>query len=115
MTTYLPPFRVVRVETGEVLWSHEGRSIQALSFSPRGTYLITWERLSKEPTGGGEKGDAGNEGEGEGTRVIKGNLLACGATSGETIAGFTQKNFRKPDWPTLQWTCDESLCFKVIK
>ncbi|GAB5030602.1 eukaryotic translation initiation factor 2a [Nannochloropsis oceanica] len=108
--------RVVDVDTGKVRWTVEGRNIQALSFSPKGTFLLTWERLvaggapqegnctaattSKESNGSGE------------AATVKGNLLVWRAEDGKLLAGFTQKAFRKPDWPTLQWIPDESLCFR---
>ena len=103
---------MVRVDTGEELWSAEGRLIQALSFSPQSTYLLSWERMKKEdpaapapPTEDGANGGA--------KKTVKGNLVAWRAMTGEALGGFTQKNFRKPDWPTVQWTRDEALCFKV--
>ncbi len=98
--------RVVDVETGKVLWTVEGRGIQALSFSPKNTFLLTWERLA--PGGAQQEGSTGNGGSSD----VKGNLLVWRVQDGQLVAGFTQKQFRKPDWPTLQWTQDESLCFR---
>jgi translation initiation factor 2A len=118
IVTTSPPrsLRVVDVETGKVRWTVEGRNIQALSFSPKGTFLLTWERLSAggapqegnntTTTSSSESNDNGE------AAAVKGNLLVWHAVDGKLLAGFTQKAFRKPDWPTLQWTLDESLCFR---
>ncbi len=96
----------MEVETGKELWSASGRAVQALAFSPQAAYLLTWERMAK---------DAGGNGNGEAADApaVKGNLLVWRVADGGMLAGFTQKAFRKPDWPTLQWTKDESLAFKV--
>lgn len=97
------------METGKERWSAAGRPVQALAFSPQSTYLLTWERMVKEAPG-----TANGDGAGEGAApAVKGNLLVWRVADGELVAGFTQKVFRKPDWPTLQWTKDESLAFKV--
>jgi len=111
--------RVVEMETGKVRWTVEGRSIQALSFSPKGTFLLTWERLAaggapQEGSSTTTTSSSESKGNGNAAVVVKGNLLVWRAEDGALLAGFTQKAFRKPDWPTLQWTPDESLCFRGI-
>lgn len=99
-------YRLVEVETGRELWTAQGRPVQALAFSPQSTYLLTWERMAKEKEGtaAAENGEAA---------AVKGNLLVWKVEDGRLVTGFTQKVFRKPDWPTLQWTKDETLAFKV--
>jgi len=112
--------RVVDVETGNVRWTVEGRNIQALSFSPQGTFLLTWERLASggapqpgSSTATSQSGSTAHTTPETATAGIKGNLLVWRSENGVLVAGFTQKTFRKPEWPTLQWTPDESLCFRA--
>jgi translation initiation factor 2A len=86
-------------ETGEVLMAVEGRPVQAVAFSPRGSFLLTWERPAKEtpPEGGAPEG----------------NLVVWRVLGGERLISYQQRVFKKTDWPTVQWTSDEALCYKV--
>lgn len=101
------------METGTERWSAANRPVQALAFSPQSTYLLTWERMAKDGGGAGNGGGGSEAAADAPAPAVKGNLLVWRVADGELVAGFTQKAFRKPDWPTLQWTKDESLAFKV--
>lgn len=67
-----------------------------VSFSPKGTYILTWERLTD---------DLQNSG---------GNLRVCKAASGEFVAGFVQKSFSKDAWPYVKWSSDEMIASMKI-
>jgi uncharacterized protein with WD repeat len=95
---------VVSTVTQATLCSIEGHAnIQALSFSPLNTFLLTWERLASVPKGSAATGQPPEP-----------NLLVWRIADGERVTGWVQKTFRKADWPSVQWTRDEALAFKVM-
>ncbi|KAJ1730039.1 hypothetical protein LPJ61_003229 [Coemansia biformis] len=63
-------------------------------FSPKGTYLVTWERYLAR----------------EGVEPAQ-NLRVWEAATGELMGGFVQKSFSAT---ALQWTDDESYCAKLF-
>ncbi|KAJ2368123.1 hypothetical protein H4S01_001767 [Coemansia sp. RSA 2610] len=63
-------------------------------FSPKGTYVVTWERFSKPADG-----SAGH------------NLLVWDAASGAARGGFVHRTFSAD---ALQWTDDERHCAKLF-
>ena len=68
------------------------KSIQLAKCSPRGSYLLTWERPNS--------GSADN-----------GNLKVWNAADGSFIQGFSCK---KATLSTVQWTHDESLVYHLV-
>lgn len=70
----------------------DSKAIQLAKCSPRGSYLLTWERPNS--------GFADN-----------GNLKVWDAISGEFIKGFSCK---KATLTTIQWTHDEQLVFHLV-
>lgn len=66
------------------------------SFSPKGTYILTWERLTD---------DLQNKG---------GNLRVSQAATGEFVGGFVQKSFSKEAWPYVKWSSDEMIASMKI-
>jgi translation initiation factor 2A len=68
----------------------ETARVQIMDISPKGTYLLTWERAQEGETP---------------------NLKVWSSSTGEYITGFRQKSLRKESWPYLQWTQDESFSF----
>ncbi|KAJ2448877.1 hypothetical protein EV183_005202 [Coemansia sp. RSA 2336] len=69
------------------------RGVLDVQFSPRGTYVVTWERFSKSE----------NE--------AAGNLGVWEARSGTRRGGFVHRQF---DEDALQWTDDEQFCAKLF-
>jgi translation initiation factor 2A len=68
----------------------------AIAFSPKGTFVQTWEKLTEELQQSG------------------GNLRIWDSSSGALLTGFSQKNFSKDQWPSIQWTNDEIVsCLAV--
>ena len=72
---------------------------QSMSWSPRGTYLVTWQR----PTKGKEDG------------TVDGNLkvwdLSASSSAATPCGSFSQKTFKRD---VLQWTQDEQLCCRMV-
>ncbi|KAJ1824895.1 hypothetical protein LPJ56_002775 [Coemansia sp. RSA 2599] len=87
--------RVVDAQTLATVATIARRNIVDVQFSPRGTYLITWERLSSNAA----EGDDGK------------NLRVWEAATGQTLGGFKQNNFSAS---ALQWTDDERFCAKLF-
>jgi len=72
---------------------------QSVTWSPMGTYLVTWSR----PTKGKEDGS------------VDGNLkvwdLSKGNSAETACASYSQKTFKRD---MLQWTNDEQLCCRMV-
>ena len=70
--------------------------VELMSFSPRGTYLVTWSRVYKGDTGP--------------------NLAVYRVTNGATCEVVT-KYFerRQPTWPAIRFAEDESLAARLVK
>lgn len=66
--------------------------VQMLCSSPKGTYLLTWERLSSDDP-------------------QLPNLKVWDAKTGAFLHGFVQKNLKRESWPYLQWSPDEKYAF----
>lgn len=84
-------------DTGEVVCT-VAVPAKALSFSPRNTYLLTWQNPAKAQEGQGRP---------------PGNLVAWEVASGRDVLRLTQKQLRQAMWPSLQWTADESLAART--
>ncbi|CAM9488341.1 unnamed protein product, partial [Heterosigma akashiwo] len=85
---------VIDVPNQQVLMQTEHAQIQAVSFSPTGTFLLTWNRPNKETNAH--------------------NLIVWDVATGSTHASFFQKAFKRELWPTLQWYPDESAMLKIV-
>ncbi|EKX45057.1 hypothetical protein GUITHDRAFT_94821 [Guillardia theta CCMP2712] len=71
-------------------------SAAVASFSPLGSFLLTWERLTDDLQKSG------------------GNLRVWDSKSGAELSAFSQKNFSKESWPYLKWTSDELIaCMQI--
>lgn len=69
--------------------------VQMLATSPKGNFLLSWERLSSaDPT-------------------IP-NLKIWDAHTGKFLHGFIQRNLKRDAWPYLQWTHDEKYAFLMV-
>ena len=82
---------------GKIIPFLEGsKAVQLAKCSPRGSFLLTWERPI---TTGNDSADHG------------GNLKVWDAANGKLIRGF---NCKKATLNTVQWTHDESLLFHLV-
>mmetsp|Transcript_70221 Transcript_70221/g.146343 ORF Transcript_70221/g.146343 Transcript_70221/m.146343 type:complete len:631 (+) Transcript_70221:36-1928(+) len=68
----------------------------AVSFSPQGSFLQTWEKLTEELQQSG------------------GNLRLWDPQTGAFLTGFSQKAFSKEKWPYIRWTDDEMIACMSI-
>jgi translation initiation factor 2A len=84
------------VSAGAVKSSIPAVNCAIASFSPKGTYILTWERLTD---------DLQNKG---------GNLRVSQAATGEFVGGFVQKSFSKEAWPYVKWSSDEMIASMKI-
>ena len=66
------------------------QNVQMMDLSPRGTYLLTWERWYED-----KRPD---------------NLRVWETATGRLAASFPQKALKREAWPNLQWTADELFC-----
>lgn len=72
----------------------EQLKVSFMTFSPRGTYLLTWLRPVKG--------------------ISVPNLIVYKTTTGERLAAFHQKVFHMDFWPSIQWSEDESTAVRVV-
>ncbi|KAI2513183.1 Eukaryotic translation initiation factor eIF2A [Fragilaria crotonensis] len=74
----------------------DSQAIQMLCTSPKGTYILTWERLSAADPQQQEQAP---------------NLKVWDGNTGAFLHGFIQKSLKRESWPYLQWTHDEKYAF----
>jgi translation initiation factor 2A len=72
------------------------KAAAAVAFSPSGSFVQTWEKLTDELQNAG------------------GNLRVWSARTGEYLAGFSQKSFSKEAWPYIKWSADEVIACQQI-
>lgn len=93
---------VIDPSVGHVISTLPAPNVYELGFSPLGTYIITWQRPSKD-----EAGDA--------VKNLKVWKTIDGAASSEgerdTVGKFVQKS--QTGW-NLQYTSDERFCARVV-
>lgn len=66
-------------------------SVQMMDVSPKGTYILTWERYYADK--------------------CPNNLKLWRCDDGTLVAAFAQKALKREAWPYLQFTHDESIAF----
>jgi translation initiation factor 2A len=86
--------RLIQLDSGEEVFSLPRPAVRALAFSPKGTYVLTWEKLV--------------EGAGD-------NLRLWRCEDGGFVTGFVQKALgEKWQWPALRWSSDEKLFARAV-
>jgi translation initiation factor 2A len=93
---------VIDASVGHVITTLPTPNVYELGFSPLGTYLITWQRPSKDEDGNATKNlrvwkTLSDEAEDDGSRAV--------------IGEYVQKN--QSGW-NLQYTSDEKYCARVV-
>lgn len=73
----------------------QSQGVQMMCCSPKGGYLLTWERLSS-------------------ANPEQPNLKIWDAKTGNYLHGFVQKNLKKENWPYVQWSHDEKYAFLLV-
>ena len=88
--------RVLRADgSGAVLLNLPRPQVQELWLSPKGTFLLTWEKMAADSN--------------------EGNLKIWRVATGELQCSWQQKVLGdKSMWPAVNWSCDEEFCFKVV-
>ncbi|RAL64615.1 hypothetical protein DID88_001648 [Monilinia fructigena] len=92
---------VVRSSDGHVITSLPAPNVYELGFSPRGTYIITWERPSKD-----ENGDAVKN-----LKIWRTVEDVPEGAEKEVVGRFVQKS--QTGW-NLQYTFDEKYCARNV-
>jgi translation initiation factor 2A len=91
--------RVMRASGGAQVFSVQRPSVQALQLSPRGTFLLTWERIS----------------EGMDASAQNGNLRIWRVATGECVCSWLQKVLgEKSMWPAIAWSVDEQIAYRLV-
>mmetsp|Transcript_78 Transcript_78/g.95 ORF Transcript_78/g.95 Transcript_78/m.95 type:complete len:659 (+) Transcript_78:70-2046(+) len=67
--------------------------VQVINVSPKGTFLLTWERAATNSDG------------------PTNNLKVWNISTGECVTAFLRKTISRSSWPYLQWTHDENFAF----
>lgn len=70
----------------------ETSTIQMMEISPKGSYLVTWQRV---------------------TPTQPNNLKVWSSSTGEFLCGFPQKGISRAGFPYCHWTADEQLAMLV--
>ena len=87
--------RVLDAESGAEVMSVPRPQVQALSLSPKGSFLLTWEKLVE-----GEK---------------TGNLMVWATATGELVTHYVCKVLgEKSLWPLLKWSDDEAVAYRLV-
>jgi translation initiation factor 2A len=94
---------IIDADSGAIIYNLPTENVYELGFSPLGTYVITWQRPSKD-----EAGDA--------VKNLKVWRVVEDVTEGnqaekETVGKFVQKS--QTGW-NLQYTFDERFCARVV-
>ena len=94
---------IVQASTGRFITTLPTENVFELGFSPLGTFIITWQRPSKDPTGEGKKN----------LKVwrIDPNATSQVQADEDLVGCFVQKS--ATNW-NLQYTRDEAYCARVV-
>jgi len=95
---------VIDASVGHVITSLPAANVFELGFSPLGTFVITWQRPSKD-----ENGDAVKNL--KVWRVVEGGDSADTEEARNVVGRFVQKS--QTGW-NLQYTHDEQYCARVV-
>ena len=94
---------VIDASIGHIITSLSAPNVYELGFSPLGTFIITWQRPSRD-----EKGDAVKN-------LVVRRVVEGGPSTGEdehnAVGQFVQKS--QTGW-NLQYTYDERYCARVV-
>lgn len=85
-------------DTGATVQKIARPKVTQVHFSPKSTYLLTWER----PVPPAEGAQPEN------------NLLLWRIADGENVQGWYQKVFVQEFWPTIQWNSEETLFARAV-
>lgn len=78
------------------------KAVQFMSFSAAGSYIVTYQKMTKASTANGE------------TKTSNPNLLIWSSTTGKVLHGFQSKTMKRDQWPPIKWTADETFAFYLV-
>lgn len=84
-------------DTGAVIHTLAQPGVAKIMFSPKNTFLLTWERWTKDK-------QASN----------KGNLIVWNLKTGTQVVSFVQKTVDDETWPPIRWTDDEAIAARMV-
>lgn len=88
--------RVLNGDSGEQVFSIARPQVQAIALSPKGTYLLTWEKQRE-------------------AEANVGNLRIWHVATGELTCHWHQKVLgEKAMWPAVRWSVDEEICYRLV-
>lgn len=87
--------RIINADNGSVMRTLACKDVVELGFSPRGKFVLTWERPKREELSGN----------------LLPNLKIWNSETGEQLNAFVQKN--QGGW-SLQYTYDEKYCARLV-
>ncbi|KAI9799154.1 MAG: hypothetical protein M1833_004194 [Piccolia ochrophora] len=97
--------KVIDASVGHVITTLPARNVYELGFSPQGSFVISWERPSKDDEGNATKNL-------KVWRVVEDGQSSNESRSENTVVGrFVQKS--QTGW-NLQYTRDEQLCARAV-
>jgi uncharacterized protein with WD repeat len=99
----LASVNIIDASSGSIISRLPAENVYELGFSPLGTYIITWQRPSKDEAGDAVKNL-------KVWRVVE-EQTASESADKQTIGKFVQKN--QTGW-NLQYTFDERFCARVV-
>ncbi len=95
---------VIDVSSGSALATLPAAAVYEVGFSPRGSFVITWERPSKDDEGNATKNL-------KVWRVVKSSSEETGNAEKTPIGSFVQRS--QTNW-NLQYTGDEQYCARAV-
>jgi len=87
---------VYNTHTGLVHRTLPRPQVQAVSISPRNSFLVTFERLDQN------------------LNEHKSNLIVWKLDDCSVLTDFAQKNFISENWPTVKWSDDEAYFGRTV-
>eukprot|EP01041_Mallomonas_annulata_P004104 gene4104-8160_t len=89
------PLVIVDSGNGSVVGEIPCLDAQYIEWSPLGKYVVTWSRPSKT----------------SGAETSEGNLRVWKLSSFSMVVAYNQRQYRKE---IMQWSSDESMCFRIV-
>lgn len=104
LAKYLRSVTVVDVSVGHVITTLPAENVYELGFSPRGTFIITWQRPLKDDNGDAIKNL-------KVWKIVEEGAADVGEDEHNMVGRFVQKS--QTGW-NLQYTFDEQYCARVV-
>jgi translation initiation factor 2A len=97
------------LESYSTIQLENSKGVQFMTFSPKGSYIITWERLGKAPSTSDQ-----NDASVTNNNNNNNNLKIWDGKTGKYLHGFQMRNMKREQWPPIRWTYDENKAFHLV-